>query len=720
MTLDLAARRRQERVRNFCVFGIITLLCVLPGWWYQEQVHRFYMAQPVRAPLVWQMLKLDAFFYDVALHMRGLASDAIADAVASSTRGSVRSHVLPLVMDETFERGLRAQLQKFAGGIYRHLLDIVIVAIDDQTVDSLHRAGIPYPPMPRAIYGELVRRLHKAGAKVIAFDIYMDMPSPLGEGDDGKFASALKETKKGLLACRLFVERTSGGVVIRYKGPHEPLEEQAEGLGLIEMTEDSRDDFVRMATVAVPHQGERFPSLATVAAARWLGLSEGQLQKQLADGQFNGHALPLVKHRVGEVKGKGERFEGLEYWALLLNFAGPEKTFRHVSLEAVLFPKENNLTDEDLRHLFNGKLVFVGSTSEVDKDIFPTPTSTGFPGVEIHATLAQMLLSGNFLRLAPLNTARLALLLFVGLTAALVFWLRPLRAVVPVFLLGIACLYGSVFLLDRWLLVMPVAQTLMATALAFVLSTAYLQFAVERHAHHIRRRFGRFVAPSVLETMVVASEGELTHPRRVEATAMFTDLRGFTTISEERPPEEVAAILNEYFEVMTEIIDRHQGTVSKFSGDGIMALFGLPVPYPDHAARAADCAVEMQRAMDELRHRFLERGLPELFMRIGIHTGEMVFGAIGAQRQSDLTAIGDTVNVAARLEPMNKEFGSRILISETTYEQAIAYGANLSAQAVGEVTVRGRTRPIRVFKVLGAEGKFLPEAATMTVQSQTP
>lgn len=719
MTLDLEARRRIERRKTFYAFGVVTLLCALIGWHYQEQVYRFHMAQPIRAPFVWQMLKLDAFFYDVALHMRGLASDAIADAIASSTQGSVRSHVLPLVMDEAFEKKLRAELQKFAGGIYRHLLDIVVVAIDDQTVDSLHRAGITYPPMPRAIYGELVRCLHRAGAKAIAFDIYMDMPSPLGKGDDDEFTSALKETKKGLLACRLFVERASGGVVIRYKGPHTPLDEQAAGLGLIEMTEDPRDDFIRMATVAVPYQGEWLPSLATVAAARWLGLSDRQLQKQLAHGQFNGHALPLVKHRVGEVKGKSRGFEGLEYEALLLNFAGPEKTFRHVSLEVVLFPKENNLTDEDLRRLFNGKLVFVGSTSEVDKDIFPTPTSTSFPGVEIHATLAQMLLSGKFLRLAPLNMARWVLLLFVGLTAALVFWLRPLRAIVPVFFLGVACLYATVFVLDRWLLVMPVVQTLIAMMLSFVLSTAYLQFAVERHAYHIRQRFGRFVAPSVLETMVFASEEELTHPRRVEATAMFTDLKGFTTISEERSPEEVAAILNEYFEVMTGIIDRHQGTVSKFSGDGIMALFGLPMPYPDHAARAVRCAVEMQQAIDELRQRFLERGLPELFMRIGIHTGEMVFGAIGAQRQSDLTAIGDTVNVAARLEPMNKEFGSRILISETTYEQAIAAGANLTVEAVGEVTVRGRARPIRVFKVLGADGQMLPEATT-TVQSQTP
>jgi adenylate cyclase len=264
----------------------------------------------------------------------------------------------------------------------------------------------------------------------------------------------------------------------------------------------------------------------------------------------------------------------------------------------------------------------------------------------------------------------------------------------------------------------PVAQTLIAMVLAFALSTAYLQFAVERHARHIRQRFGRFVSPSVLETMVAASEEELSRPHRTEGTVMFTDLKGFTTISEERPPEEVASILNEYFEAMREIIDLHQGTISKFIGDGIMVLFGLPIPDADHAAKAVRCAVEMQRRMEDLRQKFFKRGLPELSMRIGIHTGEMIFGAIGSQRQSDLTAIGDTVNVAARLEPMNKEFGSQILISETTYEKALAAGAKLFAEAVGEVTVRGRTKPIKVFKVLGVDGKFLPETEKVAAQNQ--
>jgi adenylate cyclase len=238
-------------------------------------------------------------------------------------------------------------------------------------------------------------------------------------------------------------------------------------------------------------------------------------------------------------------------------------------------------------------LVFVGDTSELSKDIFLTPVSAGFPGVEVHATLAQMLLSGKFISLLPRSWSQAFLFLFVVLTTALVFWLRPLKSFPLLALLLLSVLWFALRLLDAmW--VLPVAPFLVSSLFAFILSTTYLQFAVERHARHIHRRFGRFMSPAVLETLIVASEEELTRPRRVEATVLFTDLRGFTTISEERQPEEVAALLNEHFEVMTEIIDRHSGTVSKFIGDAIMALFGVPIEQPDHAVKAVRCAVEMQ------------------------------------------------------------------------------------------------------------------------------
>lgn len=688
MEMNLLTRQRQQRRRNFYAFGVITLFSAIVGWNYLDNLFGFYAGESLTIFSAWQ-LPLHTLFYDLCFRLHGF----------------VQPKPAPMLLPEEKERQWQQKVSRWEDGAFRHLPDIVIVAVDDQTIRSLKQAGIPYPPMPRSVYSELVRRLKKVGAKVVAFDLHMNLPSPFGEEDDRSFESAISQAKNVVLACRLFPERVSGGFVVTYEGPHQPFAQKASGVGLIEMSMDAWDRAIRAATVAVPYRDERLPSLATIAAAFWLGKSEEQLQQELQKGQFNGNPLPLVFYRIGAE----ENFEGLIFASLLLNFAGPEKAFRHIPLEVILFPERNGLTNEDLKRLFDGKLVFVGDTSELSKDVFLTPVSVGFPGVEVHATLAQMLLSGKFLRILPRIWSQGLVFLFVALVTALVFALRPLRAFPLVLLLAAIVLLLALKLLDTHL-ILPTAPFYVSMAVAFVFSTIYLQFAVERHARHIRQRFERFMAPSMLETLIAASEEELTSPRRINATVLFTDLRGFTTISEERAPEEVAALLNEHFEVMTSIIYRHEGTVSKFIGDAIMALFGAPVFQPDHATRAIRCAVEMQKAMDELRLKLRERNLPDLFMRIGIHTGEMVFGAIGSKRHSDLTVIGDTVNVASRLEGMNKEFGSRILASETTYEAAKSSGANVLVEEVGEVVVRGRAQPLRVYKVLGIDDILLPEA----------
>ncbi|MCS7265554.1 MAG: adenylate/guanylate cyclase domain-containing protein [Armatimonadetes bacterium] len=687
MQIELQIRLKRQRYRNFYAFGVVTLLSTFLGWSYLDNLLGFYSGQTLRNYSEWQ-LQLGALFYDFCLRLKGF----------------VQPEPAPMLLSPDKEREWRKSLND----AFRHLPDIVIVSIDDQTVRSLKQAGIPYPPMPRSVYGELLRKLKQAGAKVVAFDLHMNLPSPFGEEDDREFELAIGEAQNVVLACRLFSERVSGGFVITYEGPYQTFAARAAGIGLIEMTLDPWDRTIRAATVAVPYRDEWIPSLGTIAAALWLGKSEEQLQKDLRLRKFNGISLPLVFYQIGAER----NFEGLTFAALLLNFAGFEKSFRYIPLETLLFHERNGLTESELRQIFEGKLVFVGDTSELGKDIFLTPVSVGFPGVEIHATLAQMLLSGKFLSLVPRTWLQVLMLIFVASVTAIVFWLRPLKAFPIILLLSVLVLFLALKLLDKYMLVLPIAPFYTSGAFAFILSTIYLQFTVERHARHIRQRFGRFMAPSILQTVIVASEKELSSPRRVKATVLFTDLKGFTTISEERPPEEVVSILNEHFEAITAIIYRHEGIVSKFIGDAIMALFGAPIYQPDHAARAVRCAVEMQWAMEDLRRKLKDQGLPELFMRIGIHTGEMVFGAIGSKRHSDLTVIGDTVNVASRLEGMNKEFGSSILISEMTYEEAKASGAKIVAEAVGEVSVRGRIRPLRVYKVLGADGILLPELKT--------
>lgn len=676
----------QERRKRLASFFIMVMVSAVLGWLYQRDLYASLFGHAPWLPLTPQLHAFNGVLHDLLFKMRG------------SVWANERS--LDWRVNEPFQRKWQKELRHAFNGAFTHLLDIVLVVIDDETEEWLKSQGIPINPIPRALYGNLVGRLYEAGAKVIAFDLHMDTQSLYGADDDQAFATAMRKMGKVVLPCVLM----KNGPDIQTQTPHPLLYDAAACAGIINMGVDT-DGAIRAGTVAGRDPWGPRPALSVLAAGLWLGRTPKQIEREIARQRFNGQPLPLMSY----TDDKGS-FGGLSYAALLLNFAGAEGSFRHVPMKVVLSPKEHGLSEMDLRRLFAGKLVFVGATSKLAKDFFVTPFSATFPGVEIHATLAQMLLSGRFLSILPLSTQQALLLGLVTLTGLLVFGLRPLLALPCVVLLVGGCLYGALFSLERWLLLIPIAPILLAMAFTFAVSTAYLEFAVERQARHIRQRFRRFVAPAVLDTIVMAPEESLTRPRRVEATVLFSDLRGFTSISETRSPEEVATILNDYFEAMTAVIDRYEGTISKFIGDGIMALFGVPVAQPDHAARAVRCAVAMQLMMDELRQRFSQSQLPELSMRIGIHTGIMVFGAIGSKRQSDLTVIGDTVNVASRLESMNKELNSRILISEMTYTQALKLGAKLVAEPVGEVVIRGRAKPLGVFKVLGVDGMMLPEA----------
>ena len=358
MAIDLQEKRQRAKRRNFYAFGVIVLLSVIVGWNYLDNLYAFYSGHPLTTLSSWQF-SLHAIFYDLCLRLHGF----------------VQPQPPPLLPNPETEKRWRKRLEGWSGGAFRHLPDIIIVAIDDQTVRSLKQGGISYPPMPRSVYSELVRKLKAAGAKVIAFDLHMNLPSPFGEKDDEDFQRALGEAGNVVLASRLFVERFSYGFSTTYEGPYHPLADKAAGVGLIEMTIDASDRAIRAATVAAFYRDEWLPSLATMAAGFWLGKTEEQLQRELSQGQFNGQRAPLVFYRIGAE----DNFEGLIFSALLLHFAGAEKSFRYIPLEAVVFPERNGLTEKDLRRLFSGKLVFVGDTSELSKDIFPDACFCRFP-----------------------------------------------------------------------------------------------------------------------------------------------------------------------------------------------------------------------------------------------------------------------------------------------------------------------------------------------------
>jgi adenylate cyclase len=379
-------------------------------------------------------------------------------------------------------------------------------------------------------------------------------------------------------------------------------------------------------------------------------------------------------------------------------------------------PKRSEIDMGRLRRWVAGRAVLVGNVTEAAHDTHPTPWGK-MAGVEIQASAADTLLTGRLLRTAP-EGAQVALLVVGAFLSALLPAIGGrLWIVVPVGLLLLAAPLGASALLYReasiWL---PPVEATTGMALAFLGENFYLYATQRRRARALKRHFERFVGPRVMTEILREGYIELQGERR-EITLLFSDLQGFTTLSERLPPARVVALLNEYLNRMVEVIFAHEGTLDKFMGDGIMAYFGAPQPSSgsgacaDHAAHAVRCALEMQRVLAQWREETAGEGGPTILMRIGIHTGPAVVGEMGSRLQASYTAIGDTVNVAARLEPLNKQFGTSILISETTLA---ALNDEFTTEFKGELQVKGREEPVRVYTVHVGEAVPGGDPATAT------
>jgi adenylate cyclase len=317
-------------------------------------------------------------------------------------------------------------------------------------------------------------------------------------------------------------------------------------------------------------------------------------------------------------------------------------------------------------------------------------------GLEVHANAIHSLLDRHYYQDFD-ERKRVMLVWMCGLiTALLVARLRPVRAL-PAIVALLGIIWWFVFFSFRFYVFLRPIQIGLATVLAYGLETVYFYGVENRRAVRARNTFQRYVGPrvmaSVLDTNFKPGSVEQRH-----LTIMFTDVQGFTSLSEKMPPQEVVATFNRYLNQMVEIIDKYGGTLDKIMGDGVMAYFNAPLPVEHHEQKAVECALEMQAAMRSWRELAESLGLPPLKVRIGINCGDVVFGEVGAKRQLGYTVIGDAVNAAARLEPLNKEFGTEILISEAVLSEL---DGTFETHYVGELAIRGREEGIRAYSVTG-------------------
>jgi len=342
------------------------------------------------------------------------------------------------------------------------------------------------------------------------------------------------------------------------------------------------------------------------------------------------------------------------------------------------------------------KIVFVGVTAYGLLDVFNTPFGAPeMPGIQLHASMADSILASRFITPASW-TSRIASVFIVAIAVGLLsafLTFTPAAGVTAAMLGGWTWLAVSAFKGGSWL---NMVQPLAAGAIALFAGTAYQYFVEGREKRKVKKLFGRYVSPDVYAQLTAHPELAELGGKRREMSVLFSDIRGFTTVTEKGNPEELVAQLNEYFSRMVDVVFLHKGTVDKFVGDMVMALYGAPLDDVDHAEHAVRTAIDMVRELGLLNQRWAERGMAQLDIGVGINSGDMIAGNIGSSSIMSYTVIGDNVNLGSRLESLNKDYKTRIIISDATRTRL---KGQYDIRPLGDVVVKGKTRPVAIFEV---------------------
>lgn len=398
----------------------------------------------------------------------------------------------------------------------------------------------------------------------------------------------------------------------------------------------------------------------------------------------------------------GDRDGGLR----AITYAGPPGSFPIVSFARLL--EENASSDPRLKALLSDRVVIIGTGFAGMNDVHPTPYSNTvgagnrlMSGPEIQAHIIETELSGWQTRHA--HPFLMALIVFLGAAVLAFLFLRyGLGWALGSYLVYLAIIAVIAYLAFQRLVIFDTWQMQAFPAMALALAGTGRLSRSERERRRLTAMFGRYVSEHVMQTLLASGELPALGGSRREITVLFSDIRGFTTLSEQLAPEEVVEVLNAYFERACSVLLEEEATIDKFIGDAVMAEFGAPLAQPDHADRALRAALDLQKTAHEFAHwmkeRFAGRELPEFAIGIGLHSGAAVVGNIGSSRRMEYTAVGDTVNTASRLEGMTKTVGCPILISRSTYE-ALRDKAAYRFGRWHRLSVKGRRQEVEAIEV---------------------
>ncbi len=578
---------------------------------------------------------------------------------------------------------------------------IIIVAKDEESKQYLKKRGVDFT---RSYYAAVIENLTRWGARVIALDFEFSLPVYQDEVQDENFARALDESGRVVLAR--FIQ--NGKPV----PPFPPFRDLEMGEGFINFTLDRDGVLRRLPLLELEIEKNNIIPYFAFALETYVDYLYPDTAPTV-ELSMEGNSIPPGYFKVGDLMLPDH---------IYINFVGPPDTFRMVSFWRVLRGKVDPA-------IFKDKMVLVGSTLPADHDFYKVPFSgrgeneklsgggelvvegSGLmSGVEVHANVIQTIMKGNWIRrwVAPDGTRTMENYYLLGgviLLGALLFILLPL-GVVPaliLFVLGLVAYVGLSYYLfvkdNFWL---ETVAPLTGWVLSFGVGVFYHRYVEAREKKFIKDTFGRYVSPQIVRQLLSRPELVKLGGSKVNVTVLFSDIRGFTTLSEGMDPQELVNFLNEYLSEMTRIIFKYNGVVDKYIGDAIMAFWGAPIHDEQHPVNACRSAVEMIRRLRELNKKWQAEGKPEIRIGIGINSGEVTVGNMGSDVRFDYTVMGDNVNLASRLEGINKQYGTSIIISEYTYEKV---RNEFVTRKLDKVAVKGKKKPVEIYELIGRRGE---------------
>ena len=548
--------------------------------------------------------------------------------------------------------------------------EIKVILLDQASLDWGSKSMSWSWPWPREAYAPLLDLCRQGGAKVVAFDILFTEPSVYGVADDDALGAAIRRT--GAFVGAAFYGRV---------GVTPPIPAVATNAAALANVGDEPDPDGVFRRATLFRGGDRHaPSLGTAA---WrLGVGEAAA---------NARALPL--DRTGR---------------LILNFAGTNGLHAGFSAAAVIQSGMQLLSGERPAlspSVFSNAYVLVGFSAPGLMDLRPTPISRVAPGVEIHATVLDNLLTGRLLRDASKTGSALAVAFLAFLAAWCVLSARRAvysAAVFALFLPVPLAVGFAAYAAGYW---WPVMFGWVAVGLA-LLSAVILSYATEgRQKAFIKSAFRCYLGEEVIDQILADPSRLSLGGEKRELTVFFSDIEKFSSFSERLDPVALTALLNDYLTDMGAIITEEGGYLDKYIGDAIVAFWNAPVSQPDHAARACRAAVRCQRKLAERRAEFERRTGVVLRARIGLNTGEATVGNMGSRERFNYTVLGDAANLASRLEGANKAFGTYAMVSESTWQSA---GGGFAGRELARLKVVGRQTPVRVYELAGLPGDARP------------